>query len=69
MIQFSFGWNKRKDLRDRKIITFTVLEGKIDSSLDDFSLEIFIQYLLQKNLQDLNRFPPLKLQNLFPYNP
>jgi hypothetical protein len=28
---------KAKRLRDRTEITFTVLEGKIDSSLDDFS--------------------------------
>jgi hypothetical protein len=28
------------ELRDRTEITFTVIEGKIDSSLDDFSSQV-----------------------------
>jgi hypothetical protein len=42
---------------------------RIDSSLDDFSLQVFREYLLQKNPQDLNCFSPWEAQNLIIYNP
>ena len=66
--QWEFGKKLKGDiplechlLRDCKKITFTVLEGKIDSSLDDFFLEVYGVYLLRKNPQDLNRFSPREL--------
>ena len=45
------GRKRRKGLRDRKKITFTVLEGKIDLFLEDFSLAIFTQYPCGKILK------------------
>ena len=47
------------EVMDRPEITFSVLEGKNDSSLDDFSSEVSTDTFLLKNRQDLNRFSPL----------
>jgi len=46
------------DLRDLSILTFTILEGKFDSSIDDFFLQVEKNYLLRKNRQNTNRFSP-----------
>jgi len=53
----------RRDLvvRDRIEITFTVIEEKCGSDLEDFSAEVFLFIPLRKNRQEMNRFFPREL--------
>ena len=48
ILDFDAGKEGYTSIRDRKEITFTILEGKIDPSLDDFSLEIYLYILCGK---------------------
>ena len=46
------------ELRDRKAITFTILEEKCGSDREGFSEESISGILLRKNTLEMNRFFP-----------